>query len=116
MCVKSHNKSVCEKKSAPLLFMFPVKTGNNYGKATEPMSRVRPSVGPSVASPIAKTTERITTKVGRNKHENLAQLPVPSVFTKVKGQGHWGQKTSKKSGKNDANVLQTVAQKLSRLF
>ena len=101
-------------------FFIPVKTGNNYGKMTEPMSRVRPSVGRSVgrsvrrsvASSSAKTTERIATKIGRNMHENLAQPPVPSVFTTVKGQGHRGQKTSK----NDANVSRTVAQKLLLLF
>ena len=67
------------------------------------------SIGRSVASSSAKTTERIATKIGRNMHENLA----PSVFTKVKVTV---VKKPPKSGKNDADVSQTVTQKLSPLF
>ena len=70
-----------------VLFVFPVQTGNNYGKGTDPMSRVRRAVGlsgcRSVGRRSAKTTGPILTKIGRNIKEDLGILPVPSNFNYV---------------------------------
>ena len=56
-------------KNMHSIFMFPVKTGNNYVTGTEPMSRVGPfarlSVGRSVASSSANMMWFTSTKGGK---------------------------------------------------
>ena len=72
--------------------MFPVKTGNNYGKVTEPMSRVRPSVGPaipisrcqSVARRSAKTAGPVWTTLGRNIRQVWDNTPCHQILSRSK--------------------------------
>ena len=63
-----------------VVFMFPVKTGNNYVTGTEPMSRVCLSVCRSVARSSAETTEPILMKFGTFNKRSTGMMPMPSFF------------------------------------